>query len=207
MIIDEAFTRHVVEVVIASRHSTSTNVKLSHYTHRQLVTVTIDDKLLDIELRAAHGDDAGTSELSIVGSYSNLGWTIAVKDACFAHGAQLVQQLVAEFLSTGSRNLNVGDSLSKVLASEPCLPSRRSSTHHVDTLALDERGQLKWIVGLLLGGDNKSLAVVVCHANVLQCGIKRDRGHAKHTLGIGKHGVGEDVGRMPVEIIANAFMA
>ena len=71
-------------------------------------------------------------------------------------------------------------------------------------LLVDELSQVKRIIGLFLGGDDKRLAVKEGRADVLQGGIKRDGRHAHDALGIGHHTVGKHIGGMTIQVIADA---
>ena len=204
---DEAFARHLVEVVVATSYATSTDVEFAHHANGQFVAVLIDDELLDIELRFAHGDQFGMGEFLVVGSHRNLGGSIAVEDACLGDAAHLGEQLVGELFATGATDSDLGDGTAEVGAGEPRLPARRCARHHVDLLTFDEGGQVERVVGLLFGSQNECLAIVERHTDVLQGGIERDGGDAEDATRIGEHTIGKDVGGMAVEIVADTFVA
>ena len=74
-------------------------------------------------------------------------------------------------------------------------------------LFADQLRQFERIVGLLLCSEDECLAVVVGHADVLQGRIERDGGDAENARRIGLHGIGEDIGRMTVQVVADALVA
>ena len=86
------------------------------------------------------------------------------------------------------------------------MPARGSSRYHINALASDELCQVERVVGLLLGGNDKRLAVEICHAYVLQRRVKRDCCHAQDAVGIGEHGVGKHIGRMAIEVVAYSLV-
>ncbi len=204
VVVHKALARHLLQVVVAMGHATATDVELADDPHRQLVAVLVHDEFLDIQLGLAHGHDVGMGQLLVIGSHRGLGGTVAVEDACLGHFPESREQLVREFLTTGTHDADAADGIAEVLTREPGHPARRGARHHVDVLLIDEAGQVKRIVGLLLGSDDKRLAVEVGSADVLQGGVKRDGGHAQHAAGIGHHTVGKHVGRMSVQVVADA---
>ena len=138
------------------------------------------------------------SQLLVVRRNGNLGGAVAVEDACPGDTAQLAQQLVGELLATGAADVHVADGLAEVIAGEPCLPARGGTRHHVHALLGDEVCQVERVIGLLLGGHDKRLAIEVGRADVLQCGIERDGGHAQYAPRIGHDTVGKHIGRMAI---------
>ena len=59
MIFDEAFSSHLVEVIVTACHATTTDIQLTHYSNGQFVAILIDDKLLHVELRLSYGHHRG----------------------------------------------------------------------------------------------------------------------------------------------------
>ena len=207
MIVHEALTGHLFKIVVASGHTATTDIEFAHHTNWQFIAVGIHDKLLHVELWFAYRDELGMGEFLVVGCHGNLSRSVAVEDTCLGHLAHLAQQLVGEFLTTGTAYPYVADGLAEILAGEPSLPARRSARHHVDALLLDEPCQVERVVGLFLGCHDECLAVEVSHTDVLQGGIEGDGGDTQHTVGICQHTMGKNIGGMTIEIVADAFMA
>ena len=101
----------------------------------------------------------------------------------------------------------MADGFAEVVAGKPGLPARRSTGNHVDVLLVDEPCQLERVVGLFLSGEDERLAVVVSRADVLESGVERNGRHAQDAPGVGHHGIGEDIGGMAVEVVADTFVA
>ena len=123
VIVDEALARHVVEVVIATRHTASADIEFAHHADGQFVAVGIDDKLLDVQLRTSHCDHFGMRQFGIVRRHRNLRRTVAVEDACLCDAAHLGQQGLAELLAAGTTDFEMGYALAEYRTREPRLPS------------------------------------------------------------------------------------
>ena len=74
-------------------------------------------------------------------------------------------------------------------------------------LLVDKHCQVERVVGLFFGSNNQRLAVVESHTDVLKGSVEGDGGDAKHALGIRQHTVGKHIGRMTIEVVADAFVA
>ena len=59
MVVDEAFARHVVQVVVAAGNTTTADVEFTNDTYGQFVAVAVDDEFLDVELRTAYRHAVG----------------------------------------------------------------------------------------------------------------------------------------------------
>ena len=206
VVVNEAFLGHLVKVVVAMSHATAADVQFTHNAHRQFVAVLVHDKLDNVQLGFAHGYHLGIGQFLVVRRHGNLGGAVAVEDAGLGDLADLSEQLVREFLATGTHDVDAADGITEVLTRQPRHPARRRARYHVDVLLVDELCQIKRVVGLLLGSDNQRLAVEIGRTDVLQGGIKRDGRHAQDALGIGHHSVGKYIGGMAVEVVADAAM-
>ena len=127
VIVDEAFTSHLIEVVIAASHPSASNIKLAYHANRQFVAIGIDDKLPDVQLRLTHSSRLGIREFGVVRGDGNLRWAIAVEDTGLGDATHLLQERIAEFLATGTTDVHLRDGLAEIVARKPGLPAGRSS--------------------------------------------------------------------------------
>ena len=127
VVVDEAFTGHLIEVVIAASHPSASNIKLAYHTGRQFVAIGIDDKLPDVQLRLTHSRRLCIREFGVVRGNGNLRWAIAVKDAGLGDATHLQEERIAEFLATGTTDVHLRDGLAEIVAREPGLPTGRST--------------------------------------------------------------------------------
>ena len=74
-------------------------------------------------------------------------------------------------------------------------------------MAGNQGSQQGRVVGLFLCGHDQSLAIEESHADVLKGGVKRDGGHAQYAPGVGQYGMGKNIGRMSVKVVAYALVA
>ena len=123
MIVNETLTRHLVEVVIATGHTATTDVEFANHAYGQFVAVAVDDELLDIQLGLADGDDLGIGQFGIVGGHGDFRRTVAVEDAGLGDASHLREQGIAELLTAGTANLDLTDGLAEVFTGEPRLPT------------------------------------------------------------------------------------
>ena len=107
MILHKAFTGHLIEIIIASCYTTTTDIKFTYNTYRQLITIGIDDKLLDIQLRLTHRNHLGICQFCIIRGNRNLRRTITVEDTGLGDAAHLLQESIAEFLTTSTTDLHL----------------------------------------------------------------------------------------------------
>ena len=73
-------------------------------------------------------------------------------------------------------------------------------------LFLNEPGEVKRVVGLLLSSHNQRLAVVKSHTDILQGSVEGDGRYAEDTICISQYGIGKDIGRVAVEVVADALV-
>ena len=206
MILHETFTGHLVEVVIASCHTSASNIQFSNDTYRQLITIGIDDKFLDIQLRFTHGNHLSVGQFCVVRGNGNLRRTVAVEDAGLGDAAHLLQECIAELLTTSTTDLHLRYGLAEVIARQPGLPAGWCARHHIDMLLLNELGEVERVIGLLLGSHNQRLAVIICHTDILQGCIERDGRHTQYTIRIRQYAIGKDIGWMAVEVITDTLV-
>ena len=107
VILHKAFTSHLIKVIIATCHTSASNIQFSNDTYRQLITIGIDNKLFDIQLRFTHGNHLGICQFRIVRGHRNLRRTIAVEDAGLGDTAHLLQESITELLTTGTTDLHL----------------------------------------------------------------------------------------------------
>ena len=207
VVFDEALAGLFLEVVVATGYAHSSDEELSDNSDRELVAVGVDDILLDVELGLSNRNQLGIGQFLVVGRHRGLGGAVAVEDARTSDLAHLGEERVAELLASCPADANLGDGLAEQVAGEPGLPAGRGSGHHIDLLVHNQGCQLERVVGLLLGGQDKCLAVIEGHTDVLECCVERYGRDAQDAVRIRKHSVGEHVGGVAVEIIADAFVA
>ena len=66
MIVHEALAGHLIEVVVASGHTLTTDVQFAHHAHRKFVAIAVDDVLLDVQLRLADRNEGGMRQFGVV---------------------------------------------------------------------------------------------------------------------------------------------
>ena len=123
MILHETFTGHLIEVVIATCHTSAADIELTDNASWQFVAIGIDDKLLDVQLWLTNSHHLGIRQFRIVRGDSNLRRTIAIEDTGLGDATHLLQERITEFLTTGTTDLHLRDGLAEIVAREPGLPA------------------------------------------------------------------------------------
>ena len=123
MIIDESLTRHLIQIVISPGNTTTANIQFANHANRQFITITIDDKLFHIQLRLTDCHMLGMGQFLVIGCNGYLSGTITIEDTRLCHLAQLIEQLVREFLSSRPADVNKTDDITEIITGEPRLPA------------------------------------------------------------------------------------
>ena len=167
VVINKTFTSHLVEVIIASGHTPTSNIEFANYADRQFVAVAVDDKLLDIQLRLAHSNQLGIRQFCIIRSHCNFRRPVAIEDTSLGNTAHLLQEGITELLTTRTTDLHLGYGLAEVITGEPGLPTGRRTRHHINMLLQNEPRQFEWVIGLFLCSHDKGLTIEESHTDVL----------------------------------------
>ena len=122
VIVDEALSGHVVQVVIAPAYTSSADIELAHHAYGQLVAVAVNDKLLNVELRPAYGDALGMGQFLDVRRYGSLCRSIGVQYARRCELLHLVEQALGQLFAAEADDGYGADGLDKFVAIDPCLP-------------------------------------------------------------------------------------
>ena len=207
MIVDEALTGHVVQVVVTAGNTTTADVEFANDAYGQFVAVAIDDEFLDIELWTAYRHAVGMGEFLDVRRHGGLRWTIGVQDARRSELLHLVQEALGQFLATEADNGNGADGLDELRAIDPGLPLRRCCRHVADMVLVDESGHVERVLGLLLVGQYQGKAVEQRDSNLMERGVERDGGDGQDALGSVGYGIGLDVGGQCRGVVAHSLVA
>ena len=114
LIVYEALSCHLRQVVIACCHTYTADVKLANDTYRQFVAVAIDHKLLVVEQRMTHADAVGMRELLTVGRDGDFRRTVRIEySGLRCCGAEFVEQAVGILLTTAHDDMTLSDGLDK----------------------------------------------------------------------------------------------
>ena len=66
MILHEPLCRHLIEVIVATGHTLTTDVEFTDNALWQFIAVAINDKLRHIQLRTSYGDTFRMRQFSII---------------------------------------------------------------------------------------------------------------------------------------------
>ena len=148
---DKGGSRLVWQVVITASHLHTTNQQFSNHTYRQFVEILIDDALLHIQQRTAHGDTFLVRQFMAVALYSRFRRPVAVEDmGIWCLFLQTVHQAIREFLTATHHNQTTAQGFHETIASHERYQTRLCRADNIYLIIVHQAGHLDRIIHIVI---------------------------------------------------------